>query len=511
MAGTGAHGDGSRKHSPHPLMAAERPVTSGHHEPAGFTSAGSVADAVLYEGYLLYPYRRSSGKNRVRWQFGVLAPRSWIEARGPAAESVAGSADAWRQQTECLLEVRATADLQVRLRFLQLQHRSVQESDANGFREVDALEVDGERHLTFDEAVPQEFDVPVDLADLVHGPRSFGIEVPGAEEIELLHGRDAGRVVRTRWPLSLTVRLSVTAAGAPFPLRRLRLVVENTAVDLTPDAPRSEALRRCLVAAHSLLAVSEGSFLALLDPPAWAAAAAKECTNLHTFPVLAGDAGGRDVVLSSPIIMYDHPQVAPESPGDLFDATEIDEILSLRTLTLTEEEKREARATDPRAAAIIDRVDAIPKEMFARLHGAVRSLRPVTNGDGDDAGPHDDPAGAETGTPPLPAPTAPWWDPGSDASVSPATDAVIVDGIPVAKGCRVRLHPRASGTDVHDMFLEGRTARVEAVLLDVDDARHVAVVLDDDPGADLHRWYGRYRYFAPEEIEPIDDAPRGEL
>src|SRR5918999_5265055 len=94
-------------------------------------------------------------------------------------------------------------------------------------------------------------------------------------------------------------------------------------------------------------------------------------------PVLAGDGGARDVVLSSPIIMYDHPQVAPESPGDLFDATEIDEILSLRTLTLTDEEKREARATDPRAAAIIERVDVILKEVFARLHGAVRSLEPV--------------------------------------------------------------------------------------------------------------------------------------
>jgi len=150
--------------------------------------------------------------------------------------------------------------------------------------------------------------------------------------------------------------------------------VENAVTDQAIDAPRADVLRRCPAATHCLLGLSGGVFVSLLDPPAWAAAAARECRNLHTFPVLAGDGGGRDVVLSSPIIMYDHPAVAPESPGDLHDACEIDEILTLRTMTLTEEEKREARATDPRAGAIVDRADALPQEVLARLHGAVRSL-----------------------------------------------------------------------------------------------------------------------------------------
>ncbi|HJT04767.1 MAG TPA: hypothetical protein VJ757_14245 [Pseudonocardiaceae bacterium] len=104
----------------------------------------------------------------------------------------------------------------------------------------------------------------------------------------------------------------------------------------------------------------------MLDPSEWAAAT-KQCRNVHTFPVLAGDPHNRDVMLSSPILMdYAYPQVSPESPGDLFDATEIDEILSLRTLTLTDDEKLEARATDPRAAAIIDRVEEFPQEVLER-------------------------------------------------------------------------------------------------------------------------------------------------
>jgi hypothetical protein len=344
-------------------------------DPPGFELARAIADAVLYEGYLLYPYRRSSGKNRVRWQFGVLAPRGWLEATGVISTSVAGSADAWHQQTECLLEVPDSATVHIRLRFLQLQHRSVQARSADGgFQERDVLDVDGQRYLSFDEAVPREFDIVKQIGELRGDGHPVMIEVPGGEDVEPLG--ELGRVVRRRWPLSAAVQVSIAAADAPFPLQRLRLVTENTSDSIAAGAPRAEALRRSLVATHSLLGVRGGSFLSLLDPPAWAAAAAKNCRNVHTFPVLAGDPETRDVMLSAPILMdSDYPRVSPESPGDLCDATEIDEILSLRTLTLTDEEKREARATDPRAAAIIDRVEEFPHEVWERLHGAVRSLR----------------------------------------------------------------------------------------------------------------------------------------
>jgi hypothetical protein len=190
-------------------------------------------------------------------------------------------------------------------------------------------------------------------------------------------------------------------------------------------------------------------------------------------------------MLSSPIILYDHPTIAPESPGDLYDATEIDEILTLRTMALTEAEKREARATDERAAAIIDRVDSMPPELLERLHGAVRYLRGV-----EGAPPEED-------KPEL----VPWWDPGADRTVSPETDGVVVAGVTVAKGSRVRLRP-GQRADAQDMFLAGREATVEAVFLDVDGNRHLAVTLDEDPAADLQRWHGRYLYFSPDEVEP---------
>ncbi|MCV2487926.1 hypothetical protein OF117_01005 [Geodermatophilus sp. YIM 151500] len=450
-----------------------------------------MADAVLWEGYLLYPYRRSSGKNRVRWQFGVLAPRPWLEARGPLVPTVAGSADAWRQRTECLLDSPDDAWLHVRVRFLQVQRRTAErraEDAAAGstWIGVDAVEAGDRRWLTFDEAVAHEVGAAFRLGDL-HGGRRLPVGAPGGTDVEPLPG-GGSRLVRHRHPLRGELRLALEPVEAASRLHRLRVELANTVDDLPADAPREQAVRRSLVAAHCLLGVTGGGFLSLLDPPAEAAAAARACRNEHTYPVLAGPDGGHDAVLSSPIILYDHPRIAPESPGELFDSGEIDEILSLRTLTLTDAEKAEVRATDPRAAAILDRVDALPGDAWARLHGAVRSLRPVGSPDA-------------TRVPAAP----PWWDPGADASVSPETDAVVVDGVRVARGSRVRLRPRLRGADPQDRFLDGRTARVQAVLLDVDDGRHVAVTLDDDPQADLLGGSGRYRYFAPEEISPLDD------
>jgi hypothetical protein len=350
---------------------------------AGVTAAlgrvAAVADSILYEGYLLYPYRRSSPKNKVRWQFGVLLPRGWAEAHGLCDASVAGSAESWWQQTECLIMAPDRATLHVRVRFLQLQRRHVEQRGADGaYRTVDRLWVNGREEFGFDEAVPREADVTVPLADLLAGERVTRVRLPAGRDVQTLTRPGAGavaRIVRRRDELSSAVRLSAQRCGPPDRLLRLRVRVENADRGLDSEADRGAALGRALIATHTLLAAPGESFVSLLEAPDWARHAVGGCRNVHTFPVLAD----RDqaIVLSSPIILYDYPQVAPESPGGLHDAAEIDEILSLRTLTLTEREKSEARATDSRAAAIVDRIEAMPPEAFARLHGAIRSRRPV--------------------------------------------------------------------------------------------------------------------------------------
>jgi hypothetical protein len=484
-----------------------------------FELARKVADAVLYEGYLLYPYRASAAKNQARWQFGVLMPRLWSED---------GPEEPWATQTECLVEPEEATTVRVLVRFLHVQSKTVEAVDieAGTFHEVPSLPVNGSELIPWDEATEQEVTVEASLSRLLEGELATPFERPGGRRVEPVHtatGKLAGRTVRRRWPVLGTVTLSATRLDGPYGLVRLRLRVENASAWHDPSADRGVALRHSLVAAHSLVGVDHGVFVSLLDPPEWAKPFAEACRNLHTWPVLIGEEGRRDAMLSSPIILYDHPTIAPESPGDMFDATEIDEILTLRTMALTEDEKREARATDERAAAIIDRVDNMPPELLERLHGAVRYLQGVEGEKpGDPGTPQPQPPvdGAPTGrvagpgqagerlstTPPtLPEGNpelVPWWDPGADRTVSPETDGVVVAGVTLAKGSRVRLRPGQRRADAQDMFLAGREATVEAVFLDVDGNRHLAVTLDQDPAADLQRWHGRYLYFSPDEVEP---------
>ncbi len=434
--------------------------------------ARTVADAVLYEGYLLYPYRASSGKNHSRWQFGVLGP--------PGADDRGlGEAPSMTMRT-VLRGVGDASAVTVHLRFLQLQRRQVH--DAAGVA-VAHLEVEGGTVLSWDEAVEQELVLEVPGC----GDRTETLRVDGGEQVEPLSG--GASVVRSRWPLTVTVRVTTQARAG---LTALTVVVDNT----HPDRPgtRDDATRTSLLGAHLLLEARHCAFVSVVDPPPEARTLAAELRQDRCWPFLAGVEGADDLLLGSPIILYDHPELAAESAGALFDATEIDEILTLRVMTMTDAEKAEARATDPRAAAIIDRCDAMTPADLQQLHGIFRDpRRPVGPGSG--------PAGPPTFTDPG---GTPWWDPGTDAAVDPSTDCVMVAGVPVRQGSRVRVHPRRRA-DAQDLFFADQVARVTAVLFDVDGGTHVALVLEDDPAGDLHDWYGRYLYFAPDEIEPLNE------
>jgi hypothetical protein len=443
-----------------------------------FERVRKIADAVLYEGYILYPYRASSRKNQLRWQFGVLAPRSWSEA---------GGCEQWWSQTECLVECGGATRLIGKLRFLQTAARRIEAAGAPGeFSSVPSLEIDGQLYTAWEEGIEREIDFELALG--ADGSSLTSVRVPfefarrfDLEEIRDRKGKLAGRVLREQEALRGAVLIEYESIPGPYSLVKVRLREENLTPWTALEAGREEVMAAFFVHVHTLLGVENGAFISMVDPPHWAAGAVQSCSNVRTWPVMAGEQGERNLMLSSPIILEDYPRVAPESPADLFDATEIDEILTLRTMALTEEEKREARATDPRAAALIDRVDNMPPEVLDRLHGAIRYLRQATDEQ----------------------PKAPWWDPAEDASVQPETDSLEVCGIALAKGSRVRLRPRLQRADAQDMFLDGRVARVEAVFVDVENNNYLAVTLEDDPAADLYQSHGRFLYFQPDEVEPL--------
>ncbi|MFE2866135.1 hypothetical protein [Embleya sp. NPDC059259] len=499
---------------------------------ARFAAARQIADAVLFEGYVLYPYRASAAKNRMRWQFGVLVPPAWG----------ADSAEHCAQRTECLIDPRRGSTLSVQVRFLHARRRTVERVREDGaFEGVEKLELPDRVFVPWDEGVEERIELVLPVDRLAGEGGTFAFTRPAREEIEPveLDGRSIGRLVHRRERVDGVIRVRTAELPGPYTTLRLTVEVENTGTWVPPTrADREAALPSSLVSAHVLLGLSAGSFLSVTDPPEWAKVASHGCRNLHTWPVLASDRD--DVVLSSPIILEDHPQVAPESPGALYDATEIDEILALRTSALTEQEKREARGTDARAGAAVDLADSLPPEVWERLHGTVRALREVTGGRGPEqigapsAGtlppdpfavgvpvspglasdaPSSDRLSSDAfssdpfASPALSVPPeTPWWDPASDAGFDPATDRVTVEGRSVGAGSRVRLRPGPRRTDAQDLFLHGRDALVEAVLHDVDGTVHLAVIVDDDPGADLRRLQGRFLYFQPDEISFPEDA-----
>ena len=406
----------------------------------------------------------------------------------------AGPSESSAQHTEVLVDGRG--DLTVTVRFLQLQHRTVERRTGQRFHPVDRLDVGDATYTAFDEAVPCEPPVPVgDERDEVV------LVVEGGREVEHLSEPDGnvlGRLVRFREPLRLGVTTHVERPDSPYGVRVLSVRVDNRTPPPGPDSrtgrgpARPAWLGRALIADHLLLRVDGGRFLSLTDPPEWARPLTEARTHDGLFPVL-GPGNDDSVMLASPIILYDHAELAPESETAFFDALEIDELLSLRTMTLSDDEKREMRGTDPRTAAMLGEVDAMPR----RICGTASTERCATS--------TACPAAGSTRHSPLELPPleTPWWDPGSDASVDPERDTVQVGEVQVARGTRVILRPGVRRADAYDLFLAGRTATVAAVLFDVDQGTRLAVTVDDDPGSDLKESHGRFLYFAPDEVEPL--------
>ncbi len=313
-----------------------------------------IASAVLYEGYMLYPYRHSSIKNKQRWNFGVVYPRDHSAREG--------GVEPWQMRTECLVNAADSAEITIKLRFLQ------------GILRQSADSV----HESWQEAMERELRLPpVTLGQLAAESKlvKFSFDA-GCEVEDIMHeGAVDSRVTRTREKLDGTIE--VKAAECESGVYRVSVLISNlSSSDAEGPADRESVLLKSFLSTHTVLGVDGGQFISLMDPPDQFKAAAAQCTNSGTWPVLVGEENARDAMLSSPIILYDYPQIAPESPGDLFDGTEIDEILALRILTLSDSEKSEIRAAGDRAKQVLERTESLPPEHFMKLHGVLRGLRP---------------------------------------------------------------------------------------------------------------------------------------
>ena len=339
-----------------------------------------IANAVLYEGYLLYPYRQSAIKNRTRWTFGGVYPREYSEANG--------GIEPWTMHTECLIEGQADEILlDISVRFLHLLVRTVVQPEPARGNHVETNDEEWEWGLAsrlagepLQEGMEREVsEVNLSLKDLLASRRRVPIEFPAARTVEYPANAPGTEIIREQQALAGAFILS--AEQMDTSIFKLVVEIENTTPETgTVTSRRDAILFQSFISTHTILQVRQGSFISLLEPPEAVQAFAKGCQNLHTWPVLVGNEGERNTLLSSPIILYDYPQIAPESPGPLFDGGEIDEILSLRILTLSDDEKEQMRQ-DEHTREILARTEALTPDQFMKMHGTIRNRRSISEGE----------------------------------------------------------------------------------------------------------------------------------
>jgi hypothetical protein len=390
-----------------------------------------LLDSLLYEGYALYPYTPGV-KNATPTPFGIVYPPGYARAQ-PAAFS--------QLRMDAVLEGGPEAELTGTVRLLQ--------AAGEGHKGI-------ERRLELG---------PVKLADLAREPLG--------EQFSFSDGTAPGE---------LRGRVAMRAELLGAELARVSLEIGNEGEIPGGDeagAGRGEALKWSLLSTHPLLEVSRGRFISPLERDGEAGAAVEACEAVNTFPVLVGEDDA--ALLGATIVLPEHPELAPESLGNLFDNTEIEEALLLHVQVLSDGEREAIAEQDPAVKKMIDRAAATTPEQMETLHGRLTFTEPADDG------------AASNGSPPQPPP-------GLDAI--PGETETRVRGAAVRRGDKIVLRPGTEG-DVYDKILDGRTATVERIYKGYDDRVYLGVTVDGDPGQDLLRDTGRYLFFFADEVEPV--------
>lgn len=447
-----------------------------------------IVNAVLYEGYILYPYRPSSKKNiRERFTFGRVYPEIYSAAQNGLEPSV--------MQTECLAQTGDdAARLNISVRFLHPMAREIgvlpappenwNTSVEPQFHVVPELRVDGELHQTWLEAVEREIKIPtLKLETESASIQKFPFHFPASRTVQPIRNHEnqiAGVLARRQDALEGIIEISIQPLR-PRVFKITSRILNQTPMDTTELDDAEKVSMRTFASAHTILAVENGEFISLMDPPTEFRELADGCKNICAWPVLVGDEEKleRDTMLSSPIILYDYPKIAPESAGTLFDGTEIDEILTLRILTMTDDEKIEIRRVDEQARRLLERTENLPGDSLLRMHGTMRKTH-----------------AGETSTAPI------EFDDFFGANTP--LKGVTIGGTFLQAGDRVRVRPKARA-DIFDMALDGKTAIVEAVEQDLERKIHLAVIFENDPGKDLGlmRQPGHRFFYGVDEVEPL--------
>jgi hypothetical protein len=374
-----------------------------------------LVDSLLYEGYALYPYTPGATKNSTPTPFGIAYPPVYTATLSSTFDHL---------ELRCVLDAPPDAVLRAEVRFL-----------AAG----------GEGH----QAQPRR----VELLGAMVGALA---QTPAEKQASVAAEKDAP---------PLAVALSLGADELDGGGYEVVLRIENRTL-VRSGLDRAGALARSMLSTHPVLSVTGGRFVSPLERP---------CASINTFPVLA--TASDDAVVGAAIVLPDHPQIAPESRGGLFDSTEIEEALLLHVHALSDAEREEIEAGDPAVREMVARAASATPEEIVALHGRVTLRDPQTN------------------EPPV--------EPPGLADPRAGEDVAEVQGTTFRRGGKLVIRP-GPDADLHARMLEGRVATIERIFTAYDGKMHLGVTIDDDPGQDLMRDTGRYLFFFANEVEVIE-------
>ncbi|CAN5597387.1 hypothetical protein BH20ACT15_BH20ACT15_11660 [soil metagenome] len=409
--------------------------------PGARSGVDELVSSLLSAGHALYPYTPGAAKNSTPTPFGIVYPPTYAESQ-PAAFSML--------RLECVVQGGPDAKLTGSVRFLQAA---------------------GERHKGVERKLEPG---SATLAELAREPvdLEFSFDAEDAEGAPPLVGR---------------VRLRAELLGPE--LARVKLCVHNASEvgpTAEPEPTRAEGLRRSLLSVHPMVEVDGGTFVSPLERDGEAGAAVDGCDAVNTFPVLVGE--GDVAVLGATIMLPDHPELAPESLGNLFDNTEIEEALLLHVQALSDDERSDIAHQDPAVREMIERADKVTNDEMLDLHGRLTFKEPEDDEEGE----------LTNGT---------QLTPPAGLDVTPGEHELDLGAARVRLGDKVVLRPGTEG-DVYDKMLDGRSATIERIYKGYDERIYLGVTVDDDPGQELLRETGRYLFFFADEVEIPQEAPK---
>ena len=330
--------------------------------------------SILYEGYSLYPYYRSAVKNQMPVPFGVIFPQDYAAFHEHAPSRI---------QSECIIAGISNPSVTIQVRFLQVRKTEVFEKRTgdgeNGeFIAVARTEVNDRCLESGWQTIERNHSFECRAADLINRCKILPVAFDSWNEGEMIFNADKKVVAKLVTTVSATqgmIGFAMELIEGKSDAYRLTVVVTNaTHIDQAATISRDAVLGQSFLSSNIVFKTGEAQFISHLDPPSQWQSAIDACRNIHTWPIIVDD--DNRALLSSPIILNDHPQINPQSAGDLFDSTEIEEALLLHVNLLSEQEKERICSNDPKLQAMLNKVSSLTPGDLSSYHSMMKEDRP---------------------------------------------------------------------------------------------------------------------------------------